>query len=228
MEKLLFIGMLILLVAGFVRCLQIAIRAFVGNRFWKGMGLLLLSLVIGAFVLGNTIIPYSIFKQRKDIARRFHCMNIIRNTLPVTKFYARDHDGDYPKMLNDMVGLYLKTNDVPILTGPSAQGKVMDGCDIQAWTDYAYVSGLKEADPTNCVEMFCPPENHNGGVSVVGFLGGRVEWVSCRPCKDSQGKDIPTFQDLTNTPSLFYGTTNEVLLADLKRRTRIIWPKRQP
>ena len=77
MEKLLFIGMLILLVAGFVRCLQIAIRAFVGNRFWKGMGLLLLSLVIGAFVLGNTIIPYSIFKQRKDIARR-----ISRRSLP--------------------------------------------------------------------------------------------------------------------------------------------------
>lgn len=33
-----------------------------------------------------------------------------------------------------------------------------------------------------------------------------------------------SFQDLTNTPSMFYGTTNEVELADLKKRTRIIWP----
>jgi hypothetical protein len=97
--------------------------------------------------------------------------------------------------------------------------------NIHSWTDYAYVSGLTDTDNVNCVLAFCLPENHKGEGANVGLIGGRVEWYSCKySYTNSFGRYISTFQDLTNTPALFYGTTNEVELADLMKRTRIIYP----
>ena len=76
---------------------------------------------------------------------------------------------------------------------------------------------------------FCMPSNHHDKGTHVAFVDGHVQWFPCHPTSDTiQGYRQHTFHDLTNTPSLFYGTTNEVELIDLKKRTTIIWPRRRP
>ena len=86
------------------------------------------------------------------------------------------------------------------------------------------MAGLSAEAPAGCVIAFCVPSDHHGQGANVAFVSGMVQWFPCHPTPDQQ----LTFQDLMNTPSLFYGTTNEVVLADLMKRTRIIWPKRLP
>jgi hypothetical protein len=201
-----------------------AIRSFIAGNYWIGIKALLGSLVVGTIVVSAMYNPGD---RAGKMALRTFCRNNIKQITLFLKMYAGDHEGKYPVTFNDAVVGYLKTNDMMIFKCPASQHHVGSIINIHDWTDYAYVSGLTEADPTNCVIMFCIPDNHKSEGANVGFLGGNVQWYPCERIKDSTGQHSLSFQELTNTPSLFYGTTNEVQLADLKKRTKIIYPAKR-
>jgi len=156
---------------------------------------------------------------------RVICHNNLRSFVLMMKMYAGDHHENYPDSFNELAGEYLKAGDLRVFTCRASEHQAGSPTNIHAWTDYAYVSGLTDTDNVDCVLAFCLPENHKDDGANVGLIGGRVEWYSCKySYTNGFGRYIPTFQDLTNTPALFYGTTDEAKLADLKKRTRIIWP----
>lgn len=214
---MLIVGIFLTIFFGAIYQFYKAMRAFFAKQVWLGFRSLLFSFLLGFLVL--CLIPSS-GHHEGEWARRVTCGNNLKQFVLFMKMYANDHEEKYPVALNDMLGDYLKAGDMGIFICPSSGHKVGSSTNIHEWTDYAYVTGLTEADPTNCVVMFCLPENHKGKGANVGFLGGIVRWYSCKP-----NKETTSFQDLTNTPSLFYGTTNKEQLADLMKRTRIIYPK---
>ena len=172
------------------------------------MGFVLVSLLLAAY--GDM-----------QLGQRAACSGHLKHIVLFLKIYANDHQETYPLTVDGLVGPELmRIGDASILVCPESHHKAGSLSNIHEWTDYAYVSGLTDGDPSDCVVAFCLPENHKGKAAVVGFIGGFVKWYPCiKP-----DKETTTFQELTNTPSLFYGTTDEVKLADLKKRTRIIYP----
>jgi hypothetical protein len=196
-----------------------SIRSFIAKEYWYGIRALIFAFFLGLIVV-SSVFPRGDYYGEKGL--RIVCNHTQRSLVLFMRMYADDHDGKYPVTFNDMAGEYIKAGDLKVFTCPASHHQVGSLTNIYEWTDYAYVSGLTEADPTNCVVMFCLPDNHKGKGANVGFLGGIVKWYSCKP-----DKEAPSFQDLTNTPSLFYGTTNVVQLADLKKRARIIYPKQR-
>ena len=142
------------------------------------------------------------------------------------KIYAESHSQNYPSSFNALAGIAaVSSNDTCCFVHSKRKHQQESLTNIEDWTDYAYVSGLKDTDPDGCVVVFCLPEHHGDNGANVGFMSGKTQWFFCKAHKELPGEQhVPTFQELTNTPSLFFGTTDEVQLADLKKRTRIIWP----
>ena len=199
-----------------------AIRSFKAHNFRRGVWSLLFSFVLGLILVSLTIAVYG----ARELAQRAGCSSDLKQIVLFLKMYANDHQETYPSTFNGLRGDYIKPGDESVLVCPESHHKVGTPIDIHEWTDYAFVAGLSEADPVNCVVAFCLPEDHKGEGANVAFIGGWVKWFYCkRPAESEYGHNDPTFQELTNTPALFYGTTDEVKLADLKKRTRIIYPK---
>lgn len=218
---LLFWAVFLACVIGAVYFFCRAIRSFIVKKGGQGILSLVLSLVLGFLVYS---VVQAVFVAREK-ARRCSCASQLRQIVLFMKFYANDHREVYPPSFDDMVGTnYLSGGNAAILVHPASHHKACVLTNIHAWTDYAYVSGLSEADPVGCVAAFCLPENHKGEGVNVAFIDGRVGWFNCKPYKDSTGTYQPTFQELTNSPALFYGTTNLTELAELMARTRIIYP----
>jgi len=214
------LGILVSGLVGVIFLLYRAIRSFIAKKIWSGFGFILLSSVLILFILPMLSLPPHGHKEK---AKRAICMGNLKQINLFLKMYANDHDNIYPATFNDLVGTNLvRSGDVGIFACPSLKRHTGSLTNIQDWADYAYVSGLKDSDPANCVVVFCSPENHRGDGTIVGFVDGHVQWFNS---KSSAGQNTPTFQELTNSPALFYGTTNEVELADLRKRTRIIWPQ---
>jgi len=199
-----------------------AIRSFIAKRIWQGAIMLLVSFSLGFMVF----FVFVAINGARELAKQSLCMNHLKQIVLYVKMYASDNSEVYPATFNDLMVDDIKTGNIGAFICPSSHHKSGSLTNIHTWTDYAYVSGLTESDPNNCVVAFCLPENHKGEGASVAFLGGNVEWYSCQPYRDTSGKFQPTFQDLTNTPAIFYGTTDEAKLADLKKRTRIIYPKK--
>ena len=227
------IAIVLAIICGSVILFHRSIRSFMGKQHWKGLWQLLVSILLAILVLAS--IPCGNSDRMRESARRATCANNIKQTILFLKMYANDHEDAHPPTYTQLVGtnyIIAGSSDLTVFVCPSClqsgstmMGAVGNSKNIHEWTNYAYVSGLTENDPSNCVVIFCPPQNHKGRGANVGFLGGRVEWYSCKSDPAStQRHPVYTFQDLTNTPSLFYGTTNEVQLADLKKRTKIIYP----
>jgi len=219
--SILFLIILLLCVAGAVYFFYRAIRLFIIRKIRRGVVYLILSLLLGFIVF----FVISAVIGAREYSRRCLCGNNLKQITLFVKMYASDHQEMYSSTLNGLTGDYLKTGDKEVLVCPSSHHKSGALTNIHEWTDYAYVSGLTDGDPSGCVVAFCLPENHKGEGANVAFIGMCIQWYSCQPYKDSTGQHQPTFQELTNTPSLFYGTTDEAKLADLKKRTRIIYPK---
>lgn len=180
-----------------------------------------------AFIMCVFVIP---LMETAKSGRPSPCRYNLKQIVLGVKMYANDHGEAYPPSFSDlMAGNYIKAGDRGIFVESGSGHRPGSPGDVHGWTDYAYVSGLSEEAPAECVMAFCMPINHHDQGGYVAFVGGVVQWFPCHPTPDTvQGYPQPTFQELTNTPSLFYGTTDEVQLADLKKRTRIIWPKRKP
>jgi prepilin-type processing-associated H-X9-DG protein len=117
-------------------------------------------------------------------------------------------DERLPLTLHELTTNYVNNPDILVCPCSGHNPGMISNCDN--WTDYAYVSGLNEDDP-NGVSAFCPPENHDGKGANVLYGDGSVQWLQ-----------VSHFVTLTSTPSLFFGTTNETVLAELQKRTKII------
>jgi prepilin-type processing-associated H-X9-DG protein len=84
---------------------------------------------------------------------------------------------------------------------------------VDAWADYVLVAGLRESDGSASVHAFCLPEYHQYAGCNVLFLDGSVQWYEKK-----------VFAKLMRHPELFFATSNQVQLAELKARTHINWP----
>lgn len=189
-----------------------------------GSGLWMLA---GSFVLGLIIFLVTVaVNGARTRAQCVSCSSHLKQIVLFMKMYACDHQETYPSTFDDMVGTnYLRLGDKAVLICPATGHAAGSLTNIHHWTDYVYVTGLTEGEPGNGVVAFCLPEHHKGEGANVAFIGGQVQWFSCWSYTNpSTGEMNITFHDLTNNPALFYGTTNEVQLADLMKRTRIIYP----
>ena len=192
--------------------------------YLAGLGLLLLSLILGSLLLFCLAPAYSTTPEHP---RRSRCINNLRQVNLFLKMYAGAHKEIYPASFSELAGTnYVKSpNQAQVFICPSTRNRAGNLNNIQDWTDYAYVAGLSEADHAACVMAFCPPENHKEEGAIVMFLGGQVQWFPCKPLpKSPSGQYQPTFQELTSNPALFYGTSDEAELADPQKRTRVIYP----
>jgi len=211
------------LIFGFVYLFYKAIRNLKVKKYRRGIVYLSFSIIIG-FILVSLL--FAVHGARK-LAQRAGCSSNLKQIVLFLKMYANDHQETYPSTFNGMRGEYIKPFDEAVLVCPESNHKSEASKDIHEWTDYAFVSGLSEADHAGCVVAFCLPDRHQGEGANVAFIGGNVQWFSCRPFTNSWGHCDPTFQELTNKPSLFFGTTNELELIELMSRTKIIYPRRK-
>ena len=200
-----------------------AVRCFRERRIRKGL-LLLLPFLGVVFVAFLVLVAMDGARQ---LSQQSNCNNNLKEIILFAKMYANDHHESYPAVFEELndTNYCCKHSEASVFVCPGTHHQAGALTNIHEWTDYAYVSGLSESAPSKCVVVFCLPEHHRGSGAYIGFVDGHIEWF---PCKDCPTCKEPTFHDLTNTPSLFYGTTNEVVLADLLKRTRTIWPKRKP
>ncbi len=84
-------------------------------------------------------------------------MNNLKQIILFTKMYAVEHDDKYPLSLNDLVGTnYVRSGDFITFvcqanraSHASSNLTFFLSTNIHSWTDYAYVSGLKDSDPAN-------------------------------------------------------------------------------
>lgn len=121
-------------------------------------------------------------------------------------FHAMDHDDEYPSSLAEC---FEHPSASKLLICRSSGNKPGGVSNVNEWTDYVYISGLKSSDPSGAVLAFCPPGNHTGrgadvlpngtvvdrnGVNVL-FNDGSVARVG-----------LEEFDALTNTPHVFFGT----------------------
>lgn len=212
---------LLLLVVGAVYFFYRAIRLFIIRKIWRGIIRLILALLLGFIVF--SVIQTIYYAREKALQCTCSCQ--LKQIVLSIKEYANDNQEAYPSQFDELATKYLKEGEAAMLIHPTSHHRA--GCLTNAheWTDYAYVSGLSEADPSGCVVAFCLPENHKGEGANVAFINGSIMWFSTKADKDSPRK-YPTFQELTNTPSLFYGTTNLTKLVELMSRTKVIYPKK--
>lgn len=233
-KQFLFFLIIVCIVIGIIVCgirsliyLGRALRFVFRRQYRQGLRAFIMFCVLG--LIPGLIIAVQLRFVHDPPPYKSMCLNNLRQTILSMKMYANDNGENYPTSFDDLVGNYLKVRDLGVFICRASGHKVGSSTNIHEWTDYAYVSGLTDTDNIDCVVAFCLPENHKGNGSMVGFLGGRVEWCfNQHSYTNSFGRFLPSFRDLTNTPSLFYGTTNEAVLTDLKKRTKIIWPKRLP
>jgi hypothetical protein len=123
------------------------------------------------------------------------------------RMYAMDHSGSHATDISSLTN-YLWTSHN--YTCPTIKTPVGGITNVATWSNYIYLFGLTESDPSSCVQAFCPPGAHKGRGANVLFLNGSVAWLT-----------IDEFVALTNNPSSFFGTSNPEKLADLQKRTHL-------
>lgn len=211
------------ILAGGIYATYRAIRCFMEKRIRMGMVLLLPGLVVVFVVFGVLCAVHG----ARQLSQQGNCNNNLKEITLYTMEFQNDHHETRPASFNDLNDTnYISQSRSSVFICPGTHHEAGALTNIQEWTDYAYVSGLPANAPANCVLAFCLPECHRGEGANVASVDGQISWFPREPYKDSAGTVHPSFRELTNDPTLFYGTTNEVVLADLKKRTRIIWPQK--
>jgi len=163
----------------------------------------------GLCVLGFLFFILPLLVNKPVRVPRAKCMNNLHQIGLAMKMYAMDDD-DYPMRFSQLTN-YAGTATLYIC--PASGHLCGDMTSVDEWADYVMVSGLKESDPKDSVHAFCLPGCHSGGGANVLFCDGSVRWY--------EAKDFTT---LTNDPVLFFDTSNQTRIAELKIRTHLIWP----
>jgi len=203
-------GMLMFVpLAVFVLIIWLFVRAVMSlwNRSWF-WGCLALAGV--PCVLGLLVFVLPLFLPTHGKSPRAKCLNNLAQIGKAMKMYSMDHND------NLAVSFSALTNyaDNAKLYICYASGHLPgDMTNVDEWADYVLVSGLREGDPRDSVHAFCLPENHKGTGTYILFRDGSVQWY-----------DAASLAALTNDPALFFGTTDQSQLAELKARTHLVWP----
>ncbi len=106
--------------------------------------------------------------RARDRARSVVSMSQLRQIGMGVHMWANDNKEGFPKSLNDLVPKYLANKNV--FVNPGFVKHAADGID------YAYVAGMRSADPGSSVLAYEPIPDKNGN-RVVGFCDGHVEKV---------------------------------------------------
>ena len=185
--------------------------ALLGNgRAAAGLTLGYVSIVFSLLILPAMLLPAA--SAARERARRTHCMSNISQLAKGLVMYCMDHDERLPARFEELAETGYVTEPLLFICRSADQdsGALTS---ISDWTSYAYVSGLQAWAPSKAVNVFCHPVNHGNRGCNVGYMDGSVEWMH-----------MDEFTALTNNPSLFFGTTDEAMIAELQERTKIIWP----
>lgn len=111
-----------------------SICSFKAKRHLAGLGFILLSFILGIFLLAMFPLPPHGLKEK---TKRAICMNNLKQIILFTKMYAVDHENKYPVSFNDLVGTNLvRTGDLGIFTCPGLKRHMGSLTNINSWTDY--------------------------------------------------------------------------------------------
>ena len=173
---------------------------------------LVMVLVLAILAGSSGLLYYCHWKEAtKEATSRERCQANLHELWTAAKLYGPYQVESFPPTLQVM----FKISAYPsIYICPATGHHPGDTNHVDLWTDYVYVSGLKESDPPSCVLAFCPPENHQGKGANVLFVDGKVRWYS-----------VEEFKKLTSNPSLFFGVNDSNALEKLRSKTKILYPK---
>jgi len=124
--------------------------------------------------------------------------------------YAGHHDGLFPDNLNDLAEDSMMDPFTFICTGLGYPKTKLSGDPVR-WTDYTFVLGLTTDDPSGAAIVFCDPMYHAEKYTPVAFMGGETRWLS----KEE-------FSEMMSDPRKLYGTTNQAVLGDILKRTKLV------
>ena len=167
--------------------------------------------IISLMALCLAVAAPGIFHWRTVTIPRERCAANLRILWIATKIYSPVQGEGYPPSFQDMM---LLVRDPRYFICPGSGHKPGPTNDVGSWTDYGYISGLKEDDPSGCVLAFCPPEHHGGRGANVLQIEGLVRWYP----RDE-------FSRVTNSSTVMFGTGDTNVLQRLGRMTRMMRPK---
>ena len=155
-------------------------------------------------ISGITILAFIclVIPQAREAGRRTNCMSDLSAIGKSIEMWRMDHANCYPPNLQSIIDI---VSQPKLFICPASGHQAGSISNITEWTDYAYVAGLKETDPNECLLAYCDCPRHKTIIALK--LGGQIDYV---PPSE--------FQSLTNN----FGITNQALLAEIKSRARII------
>lgn len=167
------------------------------------------AVLLAPFILGAGFLLMRQHPRSHDRARLTRCMSNLSQTGKACALYAMDHDGSCPASPADLTTI-VGNNPKMFACGMSA-GRAGEMTNVNDWTDYAFVSGLRSSDPPSAVLCYCSSPSHDGSTRPVLRLDGSVSTMNEK-----------SFCAMTSNPTLFFGTTDVKLLTNLQSRTRIL------
>jgi hypothetical protein len=208
-EAVIILGLSLALVIGGIAFLVASVVALWKHQWRKAgarFGLAVICLALVAMILPE--VAHGSAHPTRD-----RCTSNLRQIGLGCKMYAMDHNEELPASFGMLTGY---ADDPKLFVCPASGHDPGSIQEVDEWTDYAYVVGLREADSPRCVLAFCPLVNHDGKKANVLFRDCSV--VTYTP---------KHFAALTNNPALFFGTTNMVALAEIQRRARVLKGSKQ-
>ncbi len=143
-------------------------------------GALFLLAILG-MLAGMTLPAISSARER---ARRTSCMSHLSQMGKAMKMYSMDHEEQFPTKFSQLKG-YI--NNPKLYICPSSKVQPGSMSNVDSWTTYTLVPGLKESDSVTAVHVYCDPANHQGRGGNILFLDSSVTW-----------EDAATFQQTIN------------------------------
>lgn len=122
------------------------------------------------FGKASTPLHKSHLEGARERARKARCRSHLKQIGLAIQIFVADNEGRLPPNLELLFPKYI--DDTTISSCPSKHGGVKRG-----EMDYAYVAGLKPADPKDCVLAYDKEGNHEGGRNVL-LISAEVKWMT--------------------------------------------------
>jgi hypothetical protein len=125
-------------------------------------------------IVAGLLLPVTF--HAKSEAIRVSSMSNLKELCLYQVMYAADHDGEFAENLSDLYPEYVSYFQV--FQHPSSEtDRLTKKEDIDRLADYELVKGIKEGSPPAYILAYEKDQFSEGGRNV-GFLDGRVEWMS--------------------------------------------------
>lgn len=174
-----------------------------------------LLVLLAGLVLAEIYRQAAFFRARKGCER-----NLVELGKAMVRF-SMDCSESFPSYFQWLVPGYISNSCVFVC--PASGHNVGSISNVNEWTDYVYVPGLKAYTPLSTVHAFCLPEYHDGKGAHVLRLDCSVRWY-----------DAESFSRLTNTLSEDFGQNDpaqfrkiHAMVSSVRRAHRPIPPCRE-